>query len=74
MGSGEASTDSPFSLEFEANSVAFSKESEYLCPFGTDDNVPVHSADDVSVATREGEALRGDGDGDGSCRISSTIR
>ena len=67
---------SPFSLEFEAIRVAFSKEPEYLCPNGTDDNVPVHSADDVSVATNEGDVLRGDGDsdGDGSCRTSSTAR
>lgn len=67
---------SPFSLEFEVIRIPFSKEPEYLCPNGADDTVLVHSADDVSVATKEGEVLRGDGDGDGdgSCRTSSTIR
>ena len=76
IGSGEPNIASAFSTEFGADIVAFSKDPEYLRPKGTDDTVPVNPADEVSVATREGEGevLRGDGDGEGSCRISSAVR
>jgi len=62
IGLGELKA-SPDVSSSRSNWKTCSKDSEYF-PF-TEPMMPFHSAEEVSVTTRDGEELRGDGDGSG---------
>ncbi len=68
IGSGERRPSS-HSPDPELGPVGLSNDFELLLPFMTDERVPVHSSE-LSVTTRDGDELLGEGVGDGVGKCS----